>query len=90
MAKMYISLEESKELEELFKQLPTAYARVIDSLRTNSPHHRLEGEALARFLAEDSKVRDIIRRVKEFKARGDKTAALKKEGMCLWIKSSAA
>ena len=58
-----ISPEEGEELRKLFKNLPKAHARASAALRTNGKP--LEGELLRKFMEEDAKASDIVRRIKE-------------------------
>jgi hypothetical protein len=53
------------ELQRLYAEYPMATARAAAALKTDSPGHLLEGEALRRFLAEEEKVATIVRRIKE-------------------------
>jgi hypothetical protein len=60
-----ISIKLEAELRRLYAELPNAHARAAADLRTDPPGHVLEGEALARFLAEEEKIAAIVRRIKE-------------------------
>lgn len=60
-----ISPEQGEELKKLYAELPEAYKRAAAALRTDPPGHRLEGDALKRFLELDAKAGAIVRRIKE-------------------------
>jgi hypothetical protein len=63
MAKTFISSEERTELQRLYAELPAASQRAAATLRIDG--QPLEGEALKRLLAEEAKVRDIVRQIRE-------------------------
>ncbi len=65
MSKTVINLKEATELQRLYAQLPQACRRAAAALRTNPPDHKLEGEALARFLEADKKAGDIARQIRK-------------------------
>ena len=58
-----ISPELGIELKRLYADLPAAYKRAAEALRTHG--EPLEGELLRRFLEEDAKVAAIVKRIKE-------------------------
>ena len=63
MAKTFISSEEAAELRRLYTELPVASQRAAATLRTEG--QPLEGDALKRLLAEEARVRDIVRRIRQ-------------------------
>lgn len=65
MSKTVINLKEATELQRLYAQLPQACRRAAAALRTSPPDHKLEGDALARFLEADRKAGDIARQIKK-------------------------
>jgi hypothetical protein len=68
VGKAFISPEEAAQLRRLYAEAHEASKRAADALRTNPPGHILEGEALARFAAEEKKIGDIMRWIKEIRA----------------------
>ncbi len=60
-----ISPELGEELARLYAELPVAYSRAAEALKTEAPFHRLEGAALQRFMDEDAKAAAIVKRIKE-------------------------
>lgn len=62
-----ISPELGEELKRLYADLPLAYQRAANALRTNGLP--LEGELLRLFLEEDAKAAEIVRRIKEIKGQ---------------------
>jgi hypothetical protein len=60
-----ITPADGEELQRLYAEWPAANERAMNALKMEQPYHRLEGEALARFLEEDAKVGAIVRRIKE-------------------------
>lgn len=65
MSKTVINLKEATELQRLYAQLPQACRRAAAALRTSPPDHKLEGEALARFLEADRKAGDIAQQIRK-------------------------
>jgi len=65
MSKTVINLKEATELQRLYAQLPQACRRAAAALRTSPPDHKLDGEALARFLEADKKAGDIARQIRK-------------------------
>jgi hypothetical protein len=70
MTKKIIPPAKATELNQLYKELAEATKRAADALQDEIPGRALEGEALARFEAEETMVSDLTRRIKEI--RGSK------------------
>jgi hypothetical protein len=64
MSKTVINAQEAAELQRLYAQLPQACRRAAAALRTTPPDHKLDGDALARFLEADRKAGDIARQIR--------------------------
>ncbi|MCG5233941.1 hypothetical protein [Xanthobacter oligotrophicus] len=62
-----VSPELGGELRRLYSELPAAYKRAAEALRTNG--EPLEGDKLQRFLEEDAKAAKIVARIKEIQGQ---------------------
>jgi hypothetical protein len=58
-----ITAAEATELKQLWAELPKAYQRAAEALRTDGKP--LEGAALARFMILDAKAGDMVRRISQ-------------------------
>ena len=67
MTKKSIPPAKTTELNQLYKALAEATKRAADALGDEVPGRILEGEALARFEAEDAVVAGLTQRIREIR-----------------------